>query len=236
MSHMRIHRLANTAAALGTCFVFASTFNACASPDALAELDEFRAAALGRDAGGQDTSTGCSEERPTPDGDYFCALSASIGRTLPLYMNVNFALDGDTLTVNAQPLVREYTEESSPPDDVELMSNRREAVGDPLAEVTAAYGSDGSFEIVWNDTTVPGEANPLTFREIGGDLILTGTFITDGVAAGAMSGTVTRPTALPLAGSTFACERTDAPIEIDPVYYNGDIVTITPCAGEGSGE
>lgn len=228
---MRTFRLvapsATRAAALATSLLLAG---GCASPDPEAELDEFREAAL-TDTGGGDTDISCSTERPTPDGDYLCALSATLDRQKPLYILVNFTLDGDTLSVTGQPLVRDLDEDGATP-----MANARQPAGDPLADVTTTLESDGSFTIDWSGSLISGEANPLTYRELGGDLILTGTFITDDVAAGDMGGQVTNPTVVPLAGSTFACERTDDATTVDPVYYNGDIVEITPCASEGSGD
>lgn len=202
---------------------------ACTSPDTEAELDEFRASALGRDTGMVDTGpVQCADERPAIDGEYLCALSATIGRDKPIYLYIDMDLDGDTITANAQPLVRDTTEEGDG-----LMENRRTPAGDALPEITATYESDGSFELEWIDVTMVGEANPITFREIGGDFVLSGTFVTDDVAFGDLGGMITNPTTLPLNGSTFACERTEDPLSVDPVYYNSDILDITPCATDG---
>lgn len=207
----------------------------CASPDPENEMDEFRSAALS-DAGGQDTTASCGDIRPTPSGSYFCALSANLARDKPLYIYMTFTLDGETLTIDAQPLVRDLDE-----DDTTPMDDAREPIGDLLPQVVTEYGENGEFTIDWPGITILGDANPLTYRDLGGDLVLNGTFVTDDVAYGTMGGQVTNPTIVPLAGSNFACERTDDPASIDPVYYDADILQITPCAegsgaGEGSGE
>jgi hypothetical protein len=199
---------------------------ACASPDPEASLDSFREAALtdaGSDTGtdiGGDTDA-CVRPRPTPDGDYFCALSASLDREKPLYMALNFTLDGDELTVDAQALARDIDEDRETP-----MDNARDPVGDVLPQNVVTYGEQGTFRIEWPGIIVVGAANPLTYSDIGGNLILEGRFIDDDISHGAMSGEVTNPTFLPLAGSTFACQRTDDPSSVDPVYWDSTIEEI----------
>lgn len=205
---------------------------ACESPDTEAELDEFRAAALGSGEG--DTGpVGCGAARPTPDGEYFCALSANLARDKPLFMTLTFAVSGSDLTVTSQPLVRDFGEDGETP-----MERARLPVGDELPVNNTTLGDDGSFFIDWPGITVLGDANPLTFRDLGGDLTLTGVFLTNDVAYGEMGGAVTSPAPVPLAGSTFACVKSDDPTTVDPLYYNEDVIVLTDCdlPGEGSGE
>lgn len=218
-------RTQRLAALLAAAFALA----ACESPDPEAEMDDFRDAALS-DVQDSDTATGCGDVRPTPSGEYFCALSATLARDKPLYVVMTFTLDGDTLTIDAQPIVRDLDEDGTTP-----MANARQPVGDPLPQVVTTYGDNGEFTVDWPGITILGPANPLTFRDLGGDLVLNGAFVTDDVAFGRMGGLVTNPTEVPLDGSNFACQRSDDPASVDPVYYDERILELTPCA-EGSGE
>jgi hypothetical protein len=204
---------------------------ACENPDTEAELDEFRAVA---DLGSGDTvgPVGCGEATPNPDGDYFCALSATLAREKPLYMYLTFTLDGTQLTVESQPLVRDFEE-----DDETPMANPRTPVGDQLPVYVGELAEDGSFFVDWPGIEVAGEANPVTYRLLGGDLTLDGAFINDDVAYGQFGGAVTNPAPISLTGSTFACVRTEDPTTLDPVYYNEEVTVLTDCElpGEGSG-
>ena len=152
---------------------------------------------------------------PTPSGTYFCALSFNLNRGAPIYLAMDLRLQpsGD-MEVSAQPLVRDVEPDGG------RMPSARTPVGAPLATQVVPYGDDGSFELTYVDQTIVGDANPVTFRDIVGTFELSGVFVSDDVAFGAMDGEVTSPTRVPLGGSTFACVRSDDFGAIDPVYYD----------------
>ena len=213
----------------------------CESPDTENELEEFRSEAPLEEGSGE--TEGCSDEplpaascvdaRPNPQGAYLCALSATLGRDKPLYMELTFTTAGNTLVVESQPLVRDLDE-----DDETPMAAAREPAGPPLPVVQTTLNDDGTFIVDWPGITVVGDANPLTYRDLGGDLVLSGVFVNNDVAVGDMCGEVTNPTTVPLRGSTFACVRSSDPASVDPVYYNDDALVLTECnlPGEGSAE
>ena len=214
MKHMR--------SSLSALFALGVAAGGCESPDIYASLETFEDAArsgIEEDAG--ETGTVC--ENPEPSGLYLCALSASVARDKPLYLGVTFSVADGTLTALAQPLEIDILETN------EANPNARRPVGDALPDLAVPWDGTGTFSLEWSDVTIVGAANPLTFRDIGGSFILDGAFYSDDVAYGRMSGEVTSPTVVPLGGSRFACQRTDDPPTLDPVYHDDTAAEAVSC-------
>ncbi len=231
-------RLAFPLALLGVALA-ATILSGCESPDPEGVLDQFRdrvrsdaegdVSADATDTDPTDTvatdtdptdangDTGCEPAPIEPNGIFLCALSATLNPVAPLYMAFDISLGDGELTIAAQPLIRDVNEDGSP------MDGARTNAGDPLPPQVVPWAGDGAFGVTFSDVTVIGEANPVTFRDIAGTFELTGEFVNNDVAFGAMAGEVTSPTVVPLNGSTFACVRADDFASIDPVYYNDEI-------------
>ncbi|MCB9507720.1 MAG: hypothetical protein H6698_04020 [Myxococcales bacterium] len=231
---------------LVTAAAFAVALGACEEPDTYLSLAMFEDVALADAAPDvEDTTPDAPDTTPdvpldvgdgsgggdvvecpaiAPSGDYLCALSANVAREKPLYLLIDFTLDAGTLTAVAQPVEIDILESGDP------NPNRRLPAGGTLPTLDVPFGEDGSFELAWNDVTIVGAANPLTFRDIGGSFILTGRFYDDNIAYGTMGGEVTSPTTVPLGGSKFACQRTDDAPSLDPVYHDDSAAAaVVPC-------
>lgn len=191
---------------------------------------------------------GCEPPAFDPVGVYFLAISATLDREKPLFVETTVVAEGDGYAVTFQPLA---TDEAINDDgSTTPRANPRVPVGSPIAGTNVSIGTDGTFAATAADITVVGDANPLTGRDIRGTINLSGRFpetsfpegttrSSDGVC-GDVTGEIVEPLTLNLNGSTFAMVRIDDadPNEVDPVVYTCDTLTVPelPCADEPASE
>jgi len=251
----------------GACALTASlVLGGCASPDPEARFDEYLETldsgttdtgvtdtggtdtGVDPDTGGTDTggdAGACIERRANAEGVWFMAISASIDRENPLYLEVTVTQDGDTLDFSFQPL---STDIATDPETFEQTprENPRQPVGDPVVVTGVTYEADGSFELLAENLVVSLEANPITPSQITGDVELYGSFLNDDTSCGRVGGTVQGTTTVPLSNpqgepaSDFAMFRlTDeiAATDFDPVLYTcGQVGEVEPpCDPAGGG-
>lgn len=228
----------------------------CANPDPEARFDEYLETldsgaadtsadtgvtdsgaidAGGSDAGGD--AGACVERRANADGVWFMAISASIDRENPLYLEVTVSQDGDTLDFSFQPL---STDIATDPETFEQTAreNPREPVGDPVVVTGVTYNEDGTFELVAEDLVVSLDANPITPSQITGNVELYGSFLNDDTGCGRVGGTVQGTTTVPLSNSQgepasdFAMFRIvdgGSATDFDPVLYTcGQVGQVDP--------
>jgi len=137
-------------------------------------------------------------------GQYLLALSVSVAPTKPIVALVDLdtpALDDGTgLSLDAQPL---------------RFADRKTPTGERLALGPFPVAADGSYSADAPGLDITGEANPVTpGADISATAVLAGNLCGDGrFFCGTLSGTVTKPLPLPLAGSTFTLTRVETPGE-----------------------
>lgn len=150
------------------------------------------------------------EPPATLDGVYLLAVAAVIDPAHPLQWLASVEQEkpsagGHGLTIVLQSLSLEVGSTNAP----------REPVGEPL-EIHGAFEPDGSFWAETPTVVIPGAANPITGSEIGASMVLEGTVSGRESWCGQVSGQVTQPLMLDLAGSTFAFTPVDGALP-DPV-------------------
>lgn len=145
-------------------------------------------------------------------GRYLLALSTSLSPTKPLLFTLDAEVSEDLTSIDLvfQPLTTDVDDEP------------RTAIGDAFNVDDLPYASDGTFEADLGEVTVPGRANPIT----GSDIIATvqlmaSTQASDsgagGLLCGQVTGMVSVPLALDLAGSTFGAVPADQPDGVEPL-------------------
>jgi hypothetical protein len=162
------------------------------------------------------------------NGTFLFALAAIINPPTPLQFFTTVTFEpladgtGGTMSLSMQPLALDQGQALVP----------RTPVGDPLEISGVMVDASGSFMVApTEDLMVPGAANPIT----GGDivvqgLVLTGSIQSEDIMCGSVTGMVTAPVMLDLAGSTFAAERVTA-IDALPTMVLG----MCPAGGGDSG-
>lgn len=166
----------------------------CVDPHA--RYDEF----LARSAGmrGQDSGMVTPSDRLDFSGRYLAALATTLAPGQPILFSCEAAVSEDLATVELsfQPL-------STDGDPMP-----REPVGEAFGASAVPYGEDGSFSVELGELTIPGRANPIS----GSDIVATVTIAATAYAmtpdlpmhfCGGVSGMVSVPLALDLAGSTI---------------------------------
>jgi hypothetical protein len=165
-------------------------------PDPAGEFDDFaeRWQAANPDAGAVGDAGPCTPPDPSAlGGKYIFALSAVIARETPILFVADVTGDASGLTFVLQPL---------------SAADRVTPVGTPITIGPLPLGADGSLHAELPPLVVSAEANPVTGGEIEAQVVLDGRFCdVAGFYCGTVSGTVTRPIPVDLAGSTFAIER-----------------------------
>lgn len=172
---------------------------ACVDPGG--EFDAFVSRAPSRpvpgDAGG-DAAT-CTVLPGSVNGSYLLALSVTLAPKKPIAVRVDLdtpeSNGGTGLTLHAQPL---------------RAADRSTPVGPPLDFGPFPVGQTGAWRGDLPGLEVSGEANSVTGGDIAADVVLDGSLCGDGsLFCGTVSGRVTDPIPLDLAGSTFAMTRLD---------------------------
>jgi hypothetical protein len=194
--------LRKTMPALSRSLVFVVTLVALhlpGCPDPAGKFDDFverwTAANPGVDGGDLDAGPCTPPDPAALDGQYVLALSAVIAPETPILFltQVTGISDPPGVELELQPL---------------SAADRRTPVGQPLTVGPIALSTDGAVHAELPPLIVSGEANPITGGEIEAQVTLDARFC--GVSdfyCGSVSGRVTLPVGLDLAGSTFAMER-----------------------------
>lgn len=243
----------------------ASSLTACESPDPEASMEAFVERTTVEDAGADITP-----DVPTdvdPDAEV-CTIDALEGRYLlsiivtpldrqqvsPLNVDLTVVPEDDgQYTFNFQPIATDFilvSGERQPrvaqgnPGDEDYSPEPRAAVGEPITVTDIAISETGAFTVAVVDIRVVGLANALTFRDILADLTLTGSFRSNNVACGDITGTGKEPIPnLNLNTSVFGMIRVEDPqTYTDPIVIScasQQAVDADPCdgqGGEGSGE
>jgi len=92
--------------------------------------------------------------------------------------------------------------------DVGSTTTPRQPVGEPKIFFGVPLSPDTGFEIFTGPLVIPAAANPISGSDVTVDILLSG-LPTGQPYCGAVSGSVTAPAAVDLAGSTFGTEKVD---------------------------
>lgn len=159
------------------------------------------------------------------NGTFLLALAAVIAPEFPLqfYATVTFTPDGvgGSVALELQPLSL----------DPQTTTTPRQPVGDSLMVGPAMVNAAGTFDLpITEPVMVTGMANPITGSDIVATLNLAATIQSEDLFCGTVTGAVTSPLELDLAGSTFAAVRVPS-VDMLPV----DPITVACPAGGGGG-
>lgn len=177
----------------------------CADPEG--RYDDFieRTADARGGGGSADGGGPVAGERFDFGGDYVLALAVTLSPDTPLLLSleVDVAADLETFDLVLQPLSTQ-----ADPDPLAL-------VGDPFELRDVPYAIDGSFETPRSSVTIPGRANPISGSQIVAQVSLVGSARQGAgerprLLCGRVSGEVSDPLMLDLAGSTFGAVDADA--------------------------
>jgi hypothetical protein len=173
---------------------------ACACVDPGGAFDSFAARAGDRPApeGGVVGDAGpCTVAPGSVSGQYLLALSVTLAPRKPIVSLLTVTtpefMGGTGIAFDAQPL---------------SAANRKTPVGDPVSLGPFAVGQTGTWRGDLSGLRVSGEANSITGGDITADVFLDGSLCGGGAFfCGTVSGSVTAPIPLDLAGSTFTLTR-----------------------------
>lgn len=180
-------------------FCCASVLSAgCVDPGGKFKDFERRLGTTHGDGGGADAAT-CTVSPGSVQGQYLLAISVSIARTKPIVALTDLttppAGSGAGLSMTAQPL---------------SAADRLTPVGPSFPLGPFPIDQSGGFRADIPGLQVSGQANPVTGGDITADVSLVGNLCGDGrFFCGIITGTVQKPLALDLAGSTFTLTRVD---------------------------
>ncbi|MBL8946982.1 MAG: hypothetical protein JNK45_27670 [Myxococcales bacterium] len=145
-------------------------------------------------------------------GDHLLALAVVIAPETPLQYLATVVQtpdgDGALLDISLQPLSLDIGSTSEP----------RLPFGDALVFDDIEVAPDGSFEIQIGALAVAGETNPITGSNVAtSGVVLTGSIVDETSWCGTVTGMITMPLMLDLAGSTFAGTAIDGdlPLVVD---------------------
>jgi len=130
-------------------------------------------------------------------GSYLMGAAVVVDPVKPIRFKLDLEVDTGALTIDAslQPI-------AVPPN------NGAVAAGTLVGEVHAAHGDldpiDGGFMLDFGSIVVPAEANPILPAPVTAHLVLDGCTSTATSSCGAITGDITAPAKIPLAGSTWA--------------------------------
>lgn len=174
--------------------------------------------------------TGCGVDPSAPcdpvtvgalDGQWLFALSATLAPTKPILF---FA---DVTSADAGGQV-EWQWTLTPLD----AKTREPVPGTPIEIDPSQIPADGQWSVTLPPLDVPGAANPITGSDITAEAGLTGD-VCGGrdFLCGDVSGNVSKPIVLDLAGSTWTLQRLTAPDTLpDTIYINCSCVEAEPPA------
>lgn len=197
-----------TLAALALPSACAALLAGCADPEGRYDDFQARDTAIREDqAGGDGGSDGggggapCIPEAGAPDGDFLFSLSAYLNPRAPILFLTRLttaASDGGlSFSLSFQPLEA---------------ADRRTPAGEPVDVGPYEASADGQFTAELPTIVVPSNANAISGRELEATITLTGALCAPAdFVCGDVTGSLVRPLALDLKGSTFAMERITDP-------------------------
>lgn len=147
-----------------------------------------------------DAGSGCAIEPDSVAGQYLLAISVTLAPGKPILALADVTTpalgEGTGLSLDAQPL---------------SAADRQTPVGDRIGGGPFPVNADGSFQADLPGLAVTGAANPVTGGNILADLVLSGSLCNDAQSffCGTVTGRVTEPLPLDLAGSTFTLTRAE---------------------------
>lgn len=149
---------------------------------------------------------------PDITGDHLLALAVVIAPETPLQYLATVVQtpdgDGALLDISLQPLSLDIGSTTEP----------RQPFGDALVFDDIEVAPDGTFEIQIGALAVAGETNPITGSNVTtSGVVLTGSIVDETSWCGTVTGMITVPLMLDLAGSTFAGTAIDGdlPLVVD---------------------
>ncbi len=152
-------------------------------------------------------------------GTHLFALGASISPNTPLQfiatVQAATTADGGSVSIDFQPLALDVGSTTTP----------RTPVGELLSLPAATVDADGCFSVDLGEVSVTGMANPITGSDIRATLAVEGSIQSPDFWCGIVTGNVTMPLMLDLAGSTFAATRVAS---TDPASLPTDVVFACP--------
>ena len=193
-SQPRSSRISSVALQLWLLPLLPLAASGCADPQA--RYEDF----LERSAGmrGQDAGVIKPSDRLDFSGRYLAALATTLAPGQPILFSceVDGSEDLGTVELSFQPL-------SADADPAP-----REPVGDSFGASAVPYGEDGSFSAELGELTIPGRANPISGSDIVANVAIAATAYAMSADlamhfCGGVSGMVSVPLALDLAGSTI---------------------------------
>jgi hypothetical protein len=163
----------------------------------------------GSDSGSSSSSsTGETTGGVVPDvsGDFLLAAALIVDPMHPFQWTVEVVFTatddgGGTMDLVLQPLALDIGETTEP----------RTAFGGTLEYDDVVVSPDGTFELDLGELQLEGETNPITGSDIVATAQIEGEVVDADNMCGDLSGAVTSPLMLDLAGSTFAMTRIEAP-------------------------
>lgn len=146
----------------------------------------------------------CAVSPGDVEGQYLFAISVTLAPTKPILALTDVTTPasggGTGFAFDAQPL---------------SAADRRTPVGQKVSLGPFRVDEDGAYRAEIPNLQVTGAANPVTGGDIAADAVLSGTLCGDGnFFCGTVSGNVTKPLPLDLAGSTFTFTRVDSPTDL----------------------
>jgi hypothetical protein len=149
-------------------------------------------------------------------GSFFLAASAAIAPTKPIVFLAQITgPSGTSVGLSLQPLAS---------------ADRATPIGAPVAGLQANVAANGAMTGGPYLLFVPGEANPITGIDLEMEVSLSGEFCgASNFYCGNITGSVKKPIALDLEGSTFTLERvTDPSTYPEPPYINCQLTPADP--------
>ena len=158
-------------------------------PDPQAEFDDFEARY--EETKPPPVVAACGETVQSVEGDFLFALSAQIDAEKPILFLASIVTEADGMHVSVTPLEA---------------ADRKTLIPPPLEIGPYPIDAEGNFVAALPQLTIPGAANPITGSEIVATTTLSGA-VCENLLCGDVTGQVTEPLMLDLAGSTFAMAR-----------------------------
>ena len=176
-------------------------------PDPQGEFDDFSARYEATKP--PPVEAACGTTVQTVEGDFFFALAAKLSPKTPITFKAVVTTEADGMHFSITPLDR---------------MDRKTPIGDVAELGNYPIDADGNFTAAFPEMTIPGDANPITGSPIVATVSLSGAVCED-LICGDVSGTVTSPIMLDLAGgSTFTMVRVEGENYPEPPIIN--------CAGD----
>jgi hypothetical protein len=196
-----------------------ATMAGCPSPEPEEKLDGFVKETKEERDEAQATKMCPSMAVADITGTHLFAISAVISPTTPLQfiatVQATTTSDGGTMTIDFQPLALDVGSTTTP----------RTPVGEPLRLPATPIDADGCFAVDLGETMVTGMANPITGADIVATLAIEGGTVSEDLWCGNVTGMVSMPLMLDLAGSTFAATRITG---TDPASLPTEVVYSCP--------